>query len=230
MPETRQQKSNNTSEDVGSNVAEVIKSEIDKYFSSGSFLESLKAFIQSTVEQACEQLVEKMVAPLREEIGELRSELAFVRRKCNDNEQYSRRANIRIFGIAEEKEENCMEKTLIFLNEQLGLKFTESDIDRVHRVGKPKVDATRAMIVKFMAYRSKVLVLKVKKEKLADTDYYVNEDLTHSNLKLLQRARLKYKDHPVWSIDGKVFIRTVGGKIKVYVPEDSDLPMYLRRY
>jgi hypothetical protein len=29
-----------------------------------------------------------------------------------------------------------MKKTLAFLNEQLGLTFKESDIDRVHRVGR----------------------------------------------------------------------------------------------
>jgi hypothetical protein len=60
-----------------------------------------------------------------------------------------------------------MKKTFAFLNEQLGLTFKESDIDRVHRVGRPRMNSTRAMIVKFMAYRSKVQVLKIKKIKLA---------------------------------------------------------------
>jgi hypothetical protein len=59
-----------------------------------------------------------------------------------------------IFRIPEDKDEDCMKKTLAFLNEQLGLTFKESDIDRVHRVGRPRMNATRAMIVKFMAYRS----------------------------------------------------------------------------
>ena len=149
MPETRQQKSN-----FDPDMAAVMKAEIDKYFKSDSFLETLKSFIQTSVEQACAMIVEKMVTPLRNEIRDLKSELAIVRRKCNENEQYSRRANIRIFGIPEDKGEDCMKKTLAFLNEQLGLTFKESDIDRVHRVGRPRMNATRAMIVKFMAYRS----------------------------------------------------------------------------
>jgi hypothetical protein len=51
-------------------------------------------------------IVEKMVTPLRNEIRDLKSELAIVRRKCNENEQYSCRANIRIFGIPEDKDED----------------------------------------------------------------------------------------------------------------------------
>jgi ribosomal protein L16 Arg81 hydroxylase len=151
MPETRQQKSN-----FDPDMAAVMKANIDKYFKSkeNSFLETLKSFIETSVEQACAMIVEKMLTPLRNEIRDLKSELAIVRRKCNELEQYSRRANIRIFGIPEDKDEDCLKKTLAFVNEQLDLTFKESDIDRVHRVGRPRMNAARAMIVKFMAYRS----------------------------------------------------------------------------
>lgn len=216
MPETRQQKSN-----LGPDMAEVLKAEIDQYFKSDSFLESLKFFVQSSVEQACALIVERMVTPLRNKIHDLKSELANVRRKCNENEQYSRRANIRIFGIPEEKGEDCMKKTLAFLDEQLGLKFKESDIDRVHRVGRPRTNATRALIVKFMAYRSKVQVLKIKKVKLDGKKIYINEDLTYCNLRHLQRVRVEHKDCPVWTVDGKVFFRTEAGKSE-HVPNNID--------
>ena len=166
-------------------------------------------------------IAEKMVTPLRNEIRDLKSELAIVRRKCNENEQYSRRANIRIFGIPEDKGEDCMKKTLAFLNEQLGLTFKESDIDRVHRVGRPRMNATRAMIVKFMACRSKVQVLKIKKMKIAGKKIYINEDLTYCNLRHLQQAREEHKDCPVWTIDGKVFFRTEAGRSE-HVPNDTD--------
>ena len=182
MPvDTRQHKSN-----PGSNMAEGIKAEIDKYLKSESFLETLKSFIQTSVEQACEMLVKKMVDPLRDEIRDLKSELATVQRKHNKNEQYSRRTNVRIFGILEEKDEDCMAKTLAFLNDQLGLRFKDSNIDRVHRVGRPRLDAPHPMIVKFMVYRSKVQVLKLKKTKLVGKKFYINEDLTYCNFKLLR--------------------------------------------
>ena len=203
MPETRQQKSN-----FDPDMATVMKAEIDKYLKSDSFLETLKSFIQTSVEQACAMI--------------LKSELAIVRRKCNENEQYSRRANIRIFGIPEDKGEDCMKKILAFLNEQLGLTFKESDIDRVHRVGRSRMNATRAMIVKFMAYRSKVQVLKIKKIKIAGKKIYINEDLTYCNLRHLQQAREEHKDCPVWTIhDGKVFFRTEAGRSE-HVPNDTD--------
>ena len=193
MPEARQQKSN-----FDPDMAAVMKAEIDKYFKSDSFLETLKSFIQTSVEQACAMI--------------LKSELAIVRRKCNENEQYSRRANIRM---------DCMKKILAFLNEQLGLTFKESDIDRVHRVGRPRMNATRAMIVKFMAYRSKVQVLKIKKIKIDGKKIYINEDLTYCNLRHLQQAREEHKDCPVWTIDGKVFFRTEAGRSE-HVPNDTD--------
>ena len=209
MPETRQQKSN-----FDPDMAAVMKANIDKYFKSkeNSFLETLKSFIETSVEQACAMIVEKMLTPLRNEIRDLKSELAIVRRKCNENEQYSRRANIRM---------DCMKKILAFLNEQLGLTFKESDIDRVHRVGRPRMNATRAMIVKFMACRSKVQVLKIKKMKIAGKKIYINEDLTYCNLRHLQQAREEHKDCPVWTIDGKVFFRTEAGRSE-HVPNDTD--------
>ena len=58
--------------------------------------------------------------------------------------------------------------------------------------------------------------MKVKKEKLAAKDFYVNEDLTYSNLKLLKQAGQDYKDHAAWSIDG-VFVK-VDDKIRPYKP------------
>jgi hypothetical protein len=75
MPETRQQKSN-----FDPDMAALMKAEIDKYFKSDSFLETLKSFIQTSVEQACAMIVEKMVTPLRNENRDLKSELAIVRR------------------------------------------------------------------------------------------------------------------------------------------------------
>ena len=162
-----------------------------------------------------------MVDLLRDEIRDLKSELATVRRKCNENEQYSRRANVCIFGILEEKDEDCMVKTLAFLNDQLGLMFKDSDIDRVHHVGRPRLDAPRPMIVKFMAYRSKVQVLKLKKTKLVGKKFYINEDLTYCNFKLLRQAREEHKNCPVLTIYGKVFVRTEAGR-NVYVPNDAN--------
>ena len=63
-----------------------------------------------------------------------------------------------IFRIPEDKDEDCMKKTLAFLNEQLGLTFKESDIDRVHRVGRsPELTKSPS----FSQYMCEMILLNV---------------------------------------------------------------------
>ena len=67
-------------------VKELLQQELQDYLASRNFKNSLKEALNDAVEDA--------VKPLRDEIGQLKKELAEVREKANDNEQYSRRCKI----------------------------------------------------------------------------------------------------------------------------------------
>jgi hypothetical protein len=77
----------------------------------------------------------------------------------NENEQYSRRCNIRIHGIPEEESENCYEVVLDLFRKDILCEVNESEIDRTHRVGKRQAGyKPRAIIVKFKVMKSKTIL------------------------------------------------------------------------
>ena len=77
-------------------------------------------------------------------------------------EQYSRRNCLKFCGIPESNDEDCDQIILNVVNKLMltdgTRKLTPEDIDRTHRVGRPKRGAIttkgpRDIIVKFVSYR-----------------------------------------------------------------------------
>ena len=86
---------------------------------------------------------------------------------AHTNEQYSRRNNIRIFGLPEEDGEDCFQKVLYLCENDLKINVKREDLDRVHRVGRPKESqggienpSPRAMIVKVIGHGIKMKIMK----------------------------------------------------------------------
>ena len=69
--------------------------------------------------------------------------------KASANEQYSRRYNIRVSGLPEEKDKDCTDKVVKFCQENLETSnVTFENVDKAHRVGKPKKDGIPRAIIK----------------------------------------------------------------------------------
>jgi translation initiation factor 6 (eIF-6) len=126
---------------------------------------------------------------LQEDLNKLNRRLNKVQNKANDNEQYSRRNNLRIYGIAEKQIENCYDEVTKFCNEELGVSIERNEIDRAHRVGKPSDTNSRAIIVKLKSY-TKLSIMK-NKAKLRGKPLFINEDLTRANQQLLMHCKDK---------------------------------------
>ena len=124
-------------------------------------------------------VIQEAVKPLQAEITSLKSEvnmlktrLAETKAMANDNEQYSRRNNIRIFELPEEAGENCYDLVLGFCENELKINMTREEVDRAHRVGKPKqiqesnlsLSTPRAMIVKLTGHSDTGKVFRIKKK------------------------------------------------------------------
>ena len=58
-----------------------------------------------------------------EEVGSLKARLVKVETNANENEQDSRKYNLRFAGLEETKEENCSEKIINFCKKKLDIKF-----------------------------------------------------------------------------------------------------------
>ena len=139
-----------------------------------------------------------------QKIAQLSSELRMVKHELNDLEQYGRRNNLRINGLAENDSEDTNEEIKKFAKEHLHVELVDSDFDRSHRVGKPNPDKPRAILVKFTSYRARKLLITQRRQ-LKGTRLSIHEDLTKKNQTLLKETSKQTGVVRSWSQDGRIF-------------------------
>jgi hypothetical protein len=148
-----------------------------------NYMKSSEVF-RSVIVEALNFAISETLKPLQADIKflkseneALRSELAEVKAKSNENEQYSRRNNVRIFGLPENVRENCYDVVLDLCNE-LNIEVSRNELDRVHRVGRVSnvADYRRPMIVKLIGHQSKLKLIKARKN-LKGKDIYIRKIL-----------------------------------------------------
>ncbi|KAK9752216.1 hypothetical protein QE152_g4371 [Popillia japonica] len=144
-------------------------------------------------------------------------------------EQYTRRNNIRIFGLIEEPNENLETKVLALCRDELGVDIELKDIDRVHRLGRDelgvdielkdidrvhrlgKIDkskSSRPIIIKFTNYGSKQNVMRSKsKLKTCAAKLFISEDLTKTKYELYRATQKRCGNRNVWCIDGEIKVK-----------------------
>lgn len=122
-------------------------------------------------------------------------------RDINNLEQYTRRNNLRIFGIPEMKGEKTNLIVKEMASDKLGINLEDTDIDRSHRVGQGE---KRAIIVKLTRHDMKTKLIQARR-KLKGSKIVIREDLTRENAILLKAAWDSPKTTSTWSTDGRVF-------------------------
>lgn len=107
----------------------------------------------------------------------------------------------------------------------INVEVVDHEIDRAHRVGSRSEGKTRAIIVKLSSHRSKIKILKNKKVLKDKRGFYINEDLTRLNQKLLFDAReaLDVNVGSVYSYDGKILAKRRSDNKIVRVKSKDDL-------
>ena len=180
------------------------------------------------VKVALQNELSKIVAPINEQIEllktenvKLRAEVDRLSIKCNANEQYSRKYNLRIGGIKEDLNEDCYQVISNFFQNELSISINDAEIDRAHRVGKPGGFSPRQMIVKFKGYRAKQEVLKNRRNLKGKKGFYVREDLTAYILGLVRCAKDTEHVSSCWSNDGKIFVKLNDCSIHVIWSKDD---------
>ena len=206
-----------------------------------SFQQTIKGAVDKAVLKAVEPLTSKLVEVdslvqrvnvLQEAVRGLESKPLVVQNtsesallKSNDNEQYSRKYNLRFIGIKEQEDENCVDLILRFCKDQLGVAADVRDIDRAHRVGTKNTEKTRAIIVKFKDYNSKMAICKRRKH-LKGSNFYINENLTTINMKLFYFGRTNATQiKSIWPSDGKLLAHGDDDKI-VRIRSNKDFERY----
>ena len=114
-------------------------------------------------------------------------ELETIKEKCNHNEQYSRKASVRIHGKEEVEGENTKHVAIGVFKDALELEVNQDDIDIVHRTGVRREGKGRQILVKFKSHKTKVKVFKAKKVKwdklMKEHKMNITKDLTAETYK-----------------------------------------------
>ena len=169
-------------------VAEVMKS----YLTSQDFKDIIAEAVKDAVGQVMESILKDLkdeFAALEGKVKTLEDAIEKVAAKANENEQFSRRQNLRAMGFVEEAD-NCAEKFVNLCREKIGLDVNEEIVDRAHRVGKKEEGTNRAMIVRLKTHKDKLSISR-NRENLKGSGFYINEDLNKVNQKLSYTARVR---------------------------------------
>ena len=217
-----------TNSDMKVEVAAAMKS----YLTSQDFKDIIAKAVKEAVGQAVESMLKELkaeIAALEGKVKTLEDTIEKVAAKANDNEQYSRRQNVRVMGFVEEEEEeeeNCAEKFVNLCREKIRLDVNNEIVDRAHRVGKKEEGANRAIIVRLKTHKDKLTILWNRRN-LRGSGFYINGDLTKINQKLSYTARVTCTNVDTsWTVDSKIFVKRKSDGRRFQVANQSDFPKH----
>ena len=143
-----------------------------------------------------------------EEIKLFKKENSYLNKRLDEmdavvdrHEQYSWRNWLLVHGIVEETVEDTDEKIISTLQQSVDVTIKPKDIDRPHRLGKPKSSKNAKscpIIIMFVRYNTRNRIYRNKK-KLKGTGISVMESLTAKRINMLEKAREEDTFNNVWS-------------------------------
>ena len=151
---------------------------------------------------------------LHGKIHELEHKVNLALAKANNNEQYSRRNNFRMYGVPEEKGENVFQVVAdIIVSKLKDMKdFRIHHIDAAHRLGSQittvlkegEKPPPRPIIVRLgRSFRDRIIR---RKSDLKGTRMSIIEDLTKTNFQLYHSVKSHEIVESIWTTEGKIMI------------------------
>lgn len=185
-----------------------------------NYLEN-EAFMEDVVKRVSVSIIDNMQKRLEEFIKPVIQENIILKERIDHLEQYSRRNNIRIFGMPEKQNENLEDSVIDIFEKKLNVHVPKEAIERIHRTGRHSEGKTRPVIIKFLSYKTRQQVLNNKK-KFKGTNFIVYEDLTKTRLSILHKVQLKIGRRNTWTHDGSIFFRRDNSIHAIKSSEDYD--------
>lgn len=140
-------------------------------------------------------------------------EIEQIKVELNRQAQYSRKDNLRIFGKAESKDEDCKQVVCDLIKNSLKVKIVPSDISAAHRLPKSGKQKHPPIIIRLKDRSQRQEILKVRKL-LKGSGISVSEDMTRENVQLVKDAEVSGYFTSVWFANGKV--KAADGKNNKY--------------
>ena len=147
-----------------------------------------------------------------------------MQKEQNDQQQYSRRWNLRVFKVPEgdgETADDCRKKCCDIFNQKANVKTAVTDMEVAHRTGTPTGTKSRPILVRF--FDRKLRDHYYNRRKLKNKGIVIGEDLTFANHKVYMAAVKHSACSSAWTVNGKIFAKlTNGTKMKLDMHTDVD--------
>ena len=140
--------------------------------------------------------IQRNVGIVKHEQSNLLPEIKFIHERLIDQDDRSRRNNLRISGLEEGEKEEWKEtksKAANLFKNTLGINDNVI-IERAHRVGGYSQNRPRTIVLKLLNYEDKEKILS-KASSLKNTNIYINEDYSVETSKLRQELFAQAKEH-----------------------------------
>lgn len=201
-----------------SEIEQVIINALSKETVLKELKETIAITVATAVKTAMQELTEE-IARLNEEVSVLKKDMLNLEKRMesrNDSlEQYTRRNNLRMFGVQEDTKEDVEQKVRDVIKKKLNIALEDCAVERCHRIGKLIRDKPRPIIIKFLSYKQRNLVFRNKKL-LKGSSVVIREDLCSGRLGVYKEAVKKFGSPNVWTRDGSIVIK-MGNRIKTVV-------------
>ena len=130
------------------------------------------------------------------------------------NEQYSRKYNLKIYGINESKDESCSEKVCATVKAKLDVNLERKQIATAHRIAGREGKA-RPLLVRLHKHDTKMEILK-KRRILKGTGVTITEDICRGIQDMVVCISKADCVAQVWTWDGKICIKDKSDKLHRY--------------
>lgn len=158
-------------------------------------------------------------AEMKERLDKLEKELKEEKEKTksaveesNYNQQYSRKNNVKVMGVADlinETETRLTAKVLSLIKEQTDVDIEPSEIMAIHRI--PSKNSPKPVLIKFINNSVKTRLMKHRKV-MKQNGHKLVDDVTKKNTQLITRLLQHEKIDSAWYFNGFIYGKTADGK------------------
>ena len=193
--------------DLIQTLTNIIEAEVKKYFEKSPLTPNTQQETQNKEITESINAIKERVHFIQSQQAAFQAKSIIFENRLEKLEQYTRRQNIRIFGVpindAKEKPKDVEKKVIDFVNE-CGMDINPRSLDRAHRVGKKKVSkvvvkdeagvestksvTTQPIIARFTSFRDRSTFYQSRKNLKNLRGYSVSLDLTYDRHQLLKQA------------------------------------------
>ena len=174
--------------------------------------------LRNTVEKTAKELIDtqRENKSLKEALITEQYKTDYLQRELNDVCQYSRKNNVRVFGVNDTnaKEDASISEQVVsqIIRDKLKINLAPWEIEVAHRLGHFTPGKSRPIIVRFQTRKAKNKVMASRRN-LKGSRISISDDLTQTNVHRLHKLKELSCVSDAWYNNGKFYAKHQSGKI-----------------